>query len=136
MLNRLILDCLADRQFGKAEMKEVLAFFGQDEPSCVFCGATPIDRWDHLIPVIRGGDTVLGNIVPACSKCDDSKRDLLFEEWARSTAPGSPGLDSVAFPALQWGHGNQAVHLLRRGRDVCRLARRISRLPDSGRDDG
>jgi hypothetical protein len=33
---------------------------------------------------------VLGNVVPACSRCDDSKRDQPFAEWALSAAPGSP----------------------------------------------
>ena len=90
MLNRMLLDCVAKRQFGQAEMEKVIAFFGDDPPKCVFCGAMPVQRWDHLIPVMRGGDTVLGNMVPACAKCDDSKRDLPYEEWMRGGAPGSP----------------------------------------------
>lgn len=32
----------------------------------------------------------MGNIVPACARCDDSKRDLPFEVWAVSNAPNSP----------------------------------------------
>jgi hypothetical protein len=38
----------------------------------------------------RGGDTVPGNIVPACSKCDDPKRSLPYDEWAVGSTPGSP----------------------------------------------
>ncbi len=33
---------------------------------------------------------MLGNVVPACSKCDDSKRDLPYDEWAKCSVPGSP----------------------------------------------
>ena len=43
-----------------------------------------------LVAVNCGGDTVLGNMVPACSRCDDSKRDVPFEEWMRSDAQHSP----------------------------------------------
>lgn len=33
---------------------------------------------------------MLGNIVPACAQCDDSKRDLRFDECATGGAPNSP----------------------------------------------
>jgi hypothetical protein len=90
MVNRTLLEGIADRQFGKAEMAEVLRHFGMEEPRCAYCGASPATRWDHVVPVFKGGDTVLGNIVPACSRCDDSKRHLDYQEWATSAAPGSP----------------------------------------------
>ena len=88
IVQRCLLDCLAVRQFGKAEMTEVVTFFGA--AACAYYGATPIERWDHLVPVSRGGDTVLGNVVPACARCDDSKRDKPYAEWALSATPGSP----------------------------------------------
>lgn len=90
IVERALFECIAVRQFGRAEIKEVLSFFGGDPPACVFCGATPIQRWDHLIPVSKGGDTTLGNLVPACGRCDDSKRDLPFEVWTLGSAPNSP----------------------------------------------
>lgn len=33
---------------------------------------------------------MLGNMVPACNKCDDSKQHHPFDEWALGDAPGSP----------------------------------------------
>lgn len=96
ILNRALLECIAVRQFGATEIREVLKFFGDDPPACAFCGAAPISRWDHLVPVTQGGDTVLGNMVPACSKCDDSKGDQPFEAWALGSAPGSPRSRGVA----------------------------------------
>lgn len=88
MVQRCLRDCIAERQFGQAEMKEAVAFFGAAE--CVYCGAAPIQRWDHLVAVSKGGDTVLGNVVPACARCDDSKRDMPYAEWALGDAPRSP----------------------------------------------
>lgn len=89
MVERALSECLAARQFGQKEIAEVLAFFGTDSPKCVFCGAPEVKRWDHLVPVNKGGETVLGNMVPACARCDDSKRDLAFEEWIMSDAKWS-----------------------------------------------
>ena len=89
-VTRSLRACLGTRQFGQKEMAEVLDFFGTPEPQCVFCGSSEVKRWDHLVPVNRGGETVLGNMVPACARCDDSKGDKPFEEWMISDAKQSP----------------------------------------------
>jgi hypothetical protein len=89
-IERAILEGTARRQFGDPEKKEVLRFFGQEAPDCVYCGSLDVRRWDHLISVKRGGETVLGNIVPSCAACDDSKRDLDFRTWMLGRTPGSP----------------------------------------------
>jgi 5-methylcytosine-specific restriction endonuclease McrA len=36
---------------------------------------------DHLIPVVRGGKSVQGNLVPACKDCNSKKKYLLPAEW-------------------------------------------------------
>lgn len=36
---------------------------------------------DHLIPIVRGGRTVEGNVVPACKDCNSKKKYLLPTEW-------------------------------------------------------
>ncbi|PYO31476.1 MAG: HNH endonuclease [Candidatus Rokuibacteriota bacterium] len=36
---------------------------------------------DHLVPLIRGGRSVRGNMVPACKDCNSKKRSLLPWEW-------------------------------------------------------
>lgn len=90
MVERSIQDCLAKRDFGKAEIDKVLYFFNTDPPECVFCGSREVARWDHLIPFTKGGETVLGNMVLACSSCDDSKQALPFDEWLLSDAKCSP----------------------------------------------
>jgi hypothetical protein len=46
-----------------------------------------------LHPVSRGGDTVPGNLVPACGGCDDSKQDREVEEWIQGTSPKRPSSD-------------------------------------------
>lgn len=93
-IERALSECLGRRAFGAAEKQQVLEFFGQ--PACVFCGAPNISRWDHLVAIRQGGETVLGNMVLACARCDNSKGQQPFEEWMRGAAPGSPASRGVA----------------------------------------
>lgn len=90
IVDRAIKEGLARRQFGKAEAEEVLDFFGNNPPQCVYCGSIDVKRWDHLLPISEGGETVVGNMVPACSKCDDSKGKRYYKEWIDSNAQCSP----------------------------------------------
>jgi 5-methylcytosine-specific restriction endonuclease McrA len=36
---------------------------------------------DHVVPLIRGGRSVRGNVVPACKDCNTAKTSLLPWEW-------------------------------------------------------
>ena len=36
---------------------------------------------DHVIPLIRGGRSVRGNMVPACKDCNSMKQSMLPWEW-------------------------------------------------------
>lgn len=48
--------------------------------ACAYCGGAH-ETWDHIIPVAKGGKTVPGNIVPACRRCNSSKRDQDLCSW-------------------------------------------------------
>ena len=51
---------------------------------CYYCGGKfkPVDlTMDHLVPVVRGGKSVQGNLVPACKNCNNKKKYLLPTEW-------------------------------------------------------
>jgi HNH endonuclease len=86
IVERCLLESLGRRQFGDAERAQAVEFFG--EPlQCVYCGSSDVTRWDHLIAVRTHGETVLGNMVPACGPCDDSKARTAFEEWMLGEAP-------------------------------------------------
>jgi len=52
--------------------------------SCYYCEGKfkPADlTMDHLIPVVRGGKSVQGNLVPCCKECNNNKKYLLPMEW-------------------------------------------------------
>ena len=51
---------------------------------CHYCGKTfkPSElTMDHLVPIVRGGCTTKGNVVPACKECNNKKKYLLPFEW-------------------------------------------------------
>lgn len=51
---------------------------------CYYCG-TDIQpeelTMDHVVPIIRGGRSTRGNVVPACKTCNNKKKYLLPLEW-------------------------------------------------------
>ncbi|RNC69891.1 MAG: HNH endonuclease [Desulfuromonadales bacterium] len=51
---------------------------------CHYCGKLfPPEEltMDHLVPIIRGGKSTRGNVVPACKECNNRKKYLLPVEW-------------------------------------------------------
>lgn len=52
--------------------------------ACFYCGdVSPKLTMDHVVPVSRGGRHALGNVVPACRRCNASKHDDTVMEWRR-----------------------------------------------------
>jgi 5-methylcytosine-specific restriction endonuclease McrA len=51
---------------------------------CYHCGASVSPgelTMDHLVPLIRGGKSTKGNVVPSCKQCNtERKHRLPFEE--------------------------------------------------------
>lgn len=91
-VDRALQECLSERRFGRKEQAEVVSFFARwdERPSCAYCGALEVKRWDHVVPVAAGGTTVVGNMVLACQPCDDSKGKNPYPDWMRSGSPKSP----------------------------------------------
>jgi hypothetical protein len=90
LLDRSVKEYYAVRCTGK-DLEEIRRYFSENGGySCIYCGSENATRWDHLIPVSQGGDTVKGNLVPACGSCDDSKQDRSIEEWLSSGSKKAP----------------------------------------------
>ncbi len=60
---------------------------------CHYCKGSIPPRdltMDHIVPLIRGGRSTRGNVVPACKVCNNQKKYLLPIEWdayIRSLSP-------------------------------------------------
>jgi len=51
---------------------------------CHFCGRKfPLSEltMDHIVPIVRGGKSTKGNVVPACKDCNSKKKYMLPIEW-------------------------------------------------------
>lgn len=48
---------------------------------CAYCGSGGKLTQDHIIPLARGGRHSIGNLIPACGRCNSSKNDRLLIEW-------------------------------------------------------
>jgi 5-methylcytosine-specific restriction endonuclease McrA len=67
---------------------------------CAYCG-DPSSEWDHLRPLIKsrrptGFISEIGNLVPSCGKCNQSKGNSEWETWMTGPARWSPATRGVA----------------------------------------
>jgi len=80
----------------EAEVETALALLGMTRGNCqcAYCG-NALSEWDHFFPIVRDSEptgyiTELGNLVPSCGKCNQSKGNAYWADWMRSDAPLSP----------------------------------------------
>jgi len=60
------------------EAEEIL--FEDFDGQCAYCG-DGAETWDHIVPVSKGGRTTPDNIVPACRRCNSSKKAQDVFRW-------------------------------------------------------
>lgn len=67
------------KDFTTKQWRECKSVFNNE---CAYCGEKPKTlTQDHFIPMSRGGGLTKSNIVPACRRCNSSKRDEDFLIW-------------------------------------------------------
>lgn len=78
---------------GSFTCAEVMRLFITFNRCCAYC-EQPVDGQpdpDHVVPLSRGGENRISNILPSCKRCNGDKRDLLLSEWnADRTRRGLP----------------------------------------------
>ncbi len=79
-----------------SEIEQALEVLGlnANDLRCAYCG-DPSTEWDHLRPIVRkqrptGFITEIANLVPACSKCNQSKSGSEWRLWMLGGATRSP----------------------------------------------
>lgn len=45
---------------------------------CQYCLDAPADTLDHIVPISKGGEEDLQNVIPMCRKCNEEKGDELL----------------------------------------------------------
>lgn len=78
------------------EIEKALRILGTEphDVRCAFCG-DKASEWDHLRPLVlnrrpTGYISEIGNLVPACGKCNQSKGNKPWRGWMLSAARLSP----------------------------------------------
>lgn len=63
-----------------SDFMRVAAKFGY---SCAYCGIRPTGQLDpdHVVPLSKGGDDSIANLLPSCRACNCDKRDVLLADW-------------------------------------------------------
>ncbi|MCX5659761.1 MAG: HNH endonuclease [Planctomycetota bacterium] len=84
------------------EIEEALGILkiDPDDVRCVYCG-DKASEWDHLRPLVlnrrpTGYISEIGNLVPACGKCNQSKGNKPWRTWMLSKAKLSPAGRGIA----------------------------------------
>lgn len=61
-----------------ADIARLVSRYGNE---CAYCRVAPYEHLDHVIPLARGGQHRIGNLLPACEACNLSKAAKLVSEW-------------------------------------------------------
>ncbi len=61
---------------------------------CVYCLADCRITVDHFIPIRHGGQTIKGNLLPSCQRCNSQKGDREPRSWVEAQF-GAPALARV-----------------------------------------
>lgn len=70
---------------------------------CAYCH-TAADTWDHIVPVLKGGRTIPGNMLPACRSCNSKKKDRDVYDFIDAAGVAvTQELDDALALALEWG---------------------------------
>lgn len=66
---------------------------------CVYCGALAAAA-DHVLALSRGGRDVRENLVPACQRCNQQKKDRLLTEWDEERVARAAALSPIVAAEL------------------------------------
>lgn len=71
--------------------KDINRLLNRHNYKCFYCGQDdkPL-QLDHVIPIAKGGRTSIGNLIPSCSHCNQSKNDSYITTWKNPPAKVKP----------------------------------------------
>lgn len=86
------------------EWKALVASFGG---TCAYCGDIAGTTMDHIVPISKGGRHEIGNVLPACTRCNCSKQDKDLDDWLAEMEVDDPRRQSAG-PVHAEGSGKAA----------------------------
>lgn len=79
--------------------KDWLNLVDRHRGCCAYCGERKPLTIEHVVPLSRGGRHSVGNIVPACFRCNSSKNARFITEWRNGISVRRAKCDSLAVMA-------------------------------------
>lgn len=80
---------------------------------CAYCGRTLPLHQEHFIPLSKGGEYTINNIIPACKSCNSSKRDKNFFEWYKTHKYYSNKRENKILKYLNYTENKQQLSILK-----------------------
>jgi 5-methylcytosine-specific restriction endonuclease McrA len=88
-----------------AQLRDRFAQFGN---ACAYCGTGGDLHIEHVVPIARGGTHTLGNVLPACERCNYSKHAHDVSAWYLSQPFFSQSRWRRIGQVMGWGNGSPA----------------------------
>jgi len=92
---------------------EQIKWLFKNFPQCFYCKRENDLTIDHVIPISKGGQNTLSNIVPACSECNNMKRAKLefeFKSIGTLSITGCPKCFEVRTDRILTSEERSKVH--------------------------
>lgn len=75
---RILMEKQLPSTLTKYQWEEIKKYFNG---ACAYCGRKSPLTVDHVLPVTKGGELSINNVVPACKSCNSSKATHTLMEW-------------------------------------------------------
>ena len=82
----------------KHQRQLLLKQWVRQQRTCIYCDLAVVQCVDHVIPLVRGGTSYIGNLAPACHACNQAKHDMTIIEWRARR--GRPKIKFVEPPQI------------------------------------
>lgn len=79
---------------------------------CAYCGESKPLVQEHFIPVSKGGEYTVNNIVPSCQNCNSRKNNKNFFEWYRNDFSYSSSREKKVLDFLNYENNIQQLSIL------------------------
>jgi 5-methylcytosine-specific restriction endonuclease McrA len=83
--------------------------FAEFDHCCAYCGVAGDLHIEHVVPISKGGTHALGNVIPACQRCNFSKAANYVEAWYQA----QPFFDQRRWRKIQhvlgWASRRQSI---------------------------
>ena len=79
---------------------------------CAYCGKEKPLEQEHVIPLSKGGEYTVNNIIPCCKSCNSSKNNRDFIEWYRKQAFYSKEKEEFILNHLGYKNNNQQLRIV------------------------